>query len=89
MLQVGSLGNLAVLLPLILLVAVALVATGAARMAAWWAASVALCIGLTAVSKINLYGCPLTLELRSPSGHTSDASPCRIESLARRLRVAI
>jgi membrane-associated phospholipid phosphatase len=71
MLQVGSLGNLTVLLPLILLVAVALVATGASRLAAWWVAGIALCIGLTAVSKIYLYGCPLTPALRSPSGHTS------------------
>jgi membrane-associated phospholipid phosphatase len=69
--QISSLGNLTVLLPLILLVAVALVATGAARLAAWWAAGVVLCIGFTAVSKIYLYGCPLTPELRSPSGHTS------------------
>jgi membrane-associated phospholipid phosphatase len=43
----------------------------ASRLAAWWALSVALCVGLTAATKIYFYGCPPVSDIRSPSGHTA------------------
>jgi membrane-associated phospholipid phosphatase len=45
---------------------------GDARSAAWWwAASVGLCVGLTALLKIFFYGCPPVTDVHSPSGHTA------------------
>ena len=39
--------------------------------AAWRAAAVASCAGLTAILKISSHGCPPALDLHSASGHTS------------------
>lgn len=45
---------------------------GDARSAAWWwAVSVGLCVGLTALLKIFFYGCPPAPDMHSPSGHTA------------------
>jgi membrane-associated phospholipid phosphatase len=64
-------GDVALLLPLAATIFLWLQLSGATRAAAWWAFSVAVCIAVTAVSKIFLWGCPPISGLRSPSGHVS------------------
>ena len=64
-------GDLAVLLPLIVLMSVWLAALKRPRLLGWWAFAVVLCIGATAVSKVYLYVCPPLPDLRSPSGGAS------------------
>jgi membrane-associated phospholipid phosphatase len=68
---VTDLGDLAILLPLALVVSLWLVAIGRPRLLLWWLVAVALCMGSTAVLKIYFYVCPPVTDLQSPSGHTS------------------
>lgn len=68
---VTDLGDLAVLLPLALVVGLWLVAIRRPQLLMWWLVAVALCMGSTAVLKIYLYVCPPVTDLQSPSGHTS------------------
>lgn len=63
-------GNLAVLLPVTMLLAVWLSWKQSAVMAFWWLAAVVFCTGLTAVLKVYFYVCPPAPDLHSPSGHT-------------------
>lgn len=64
-------GDLAVLLPLIVVVAVWLLVVRGVRPALWWLGAVAFCTGGTAFLKLFFYACPPLDDLRSPSGHTS------------------
>lgn len=64
-------GDLAVLLPLALTIAVWLFYRSPRVAAPWWLVALVLCGGVTAVLKIVLFTCALVPELRSPSGHTS------------------
>lgn len=64
-------GDLAVLLPVTAVVFIWLYFLPAKRDAAWWVAAAVLCMGGTALLKVFFVICPLTAELRSPSGHTS------------------
>lgn len=64
-------GDLAVLLPLAIVILLWLVTLRPRRCAVWWAVAVGLCTGLTALLKIYFYVCPPSPELQSPSGHTS------------------
>jgi hypothetical protein len=66
-----DLGDIAVLLPLAAVMLLGLLLMRSPGGAAWWAIAVAFCAGLTAILKISFYGCPLTPDLHSPSGHTS------------------
>lgn len=63
-------GDAALLLPLALAI-LCWLAWRSWYLASWWSVSVALCIGLTSVSKIYFYGCPPASDMRSPSGHTA------------------
>jgi membrane-associated phospholipid phosphatase len=71
LLALTGFGDSALLLPLAAMILAWLALGGAPRTAAWWAAAVALCIGVTASLKIFFWGCPPIGDLRSPSGHTS------------------
>jgi membrane-associated phospholipid phosphatase len=64
-------GDAAVTLPLAAAICLWLVLSGAGRAAGWWAVSIVLCGGVTAVSKVFFWGCPPISDLHSPSGHTS------------------
>lgn len=64
-------GDLAVTLPLSMAMLLWLAYLRQWRGAGWWVAAVGLCIGVTALSKIIFYACPLVEHLSSPSGHTS------------------
>jgi len=64
-------GDLALLLPLAVIVTVWLVAIHQLRALVWWLAALALCMGVTAVLKIYFFVCPPLADLHSPSGHTS------------------
>ena len=64
-------GDLAVLLPVTIVVFVWLYFLSSKRDAAWWAAAATLCMGGTALLKIFFVVCPLVDQLHSPSGHTS------------------
>lgn len=64
-------GDLAVTLPLSMAMLLWLAHLRRWREAGWWVAALALCIGVTALSKIIFYACPLVAHLSSPSGHTS------------------
>lgn len=68
---VTDLGDLAVLLPLTLVITLWLVVIRQSRLVVWWLVAVALCMGSTAVLKIYFYVCPPVTDLHSPSGHTS------------------
>jgi membrane-associated phospholipid phosphatase len=68
---ITDLGDLAVLLPLALVISLWLLAIGRPRLLVWWLAAVALCMGGTAVLKIYFYVCLPLSDLQSPSGHTS------------------
>jgi membrane-associated phospholipid phosphatase len=71
MTMVTDLGDLAVLLPIAVAIAVWLVVQRGWRDALAWAAALALCIGGTALLKIFRYACPLLSAAHNPSGHTS------------------
>ena len=62
-------GDLAVLLPITILVFVWLYFLPARRNAAWWAGAAVLCLGVTALLKIFFVICPPVAQLHSPSGH--------------------
>ncbi len=64
-------GDAAVTLPLAAAICLWLLLSGAVRAAGWWGVSVMLCCGVTAVLKIEFWGCPPIADLHSPSGHTS------------------
>jgi membrane-associated phospholipid phosphatase len=64
-------GDLAVLLPIAIVVFVWLYFLPSKRDAVWWVAAATLCMGGTALLKIFFVTCPLVAELHSPSGHTS------------------
>jgi membrane-associated phospholipid phosphatase len=67
-------GDAAVLVPLAATIFVWLVLSRVPRAAGWWAVSVLLCGGVTAVLKVLFWGCPPYPDLHSPSGHTSLAT---------------
>ena len=71
LLALTNFGDLAVLLPITIVVFVWLYYLPAGRDAAWWAMAAALCMGGTALLKILFVMCPPASELQSPSGHTS------------------
>ena len=64
-------GDLAVLLPLVAVVAVWLAALRQPRALLWWFVAVGLCMSSTAALKIYFFVCPPLADLHSPSGHTS------------------
>ena len=64
-------GDLAVLLPVTLVVFIWLYFLPAKRDAMWWVATTTLCMGSTALLKIFFVVCPIAAEVHSPSGHTS------------------
>ena len=64
-------GDLAVLLPITILIFVWLYFLPARRNAAWWAVAAVLCLGVTGFFKILFAMCPPVAQLHSPSGHTS------------------
>src|SRR5262249_6938849 len=66
-----NIGDLAVLLPITVLVFVWLYFLPGRRDAAWWAVAAALCLGVTALLKILFSICAPVAELHSPSGHIS------------------
>lgn len=69
---VTSLGDQAVILPILVLVTLILLVSGQRRAAFWWAFSVALVLGLVLAAKIAFIPCSTYLlvpGLRSPSGH--------------------
>ena len=72
---IAHLGDSALLLPASALLLVHSWATGERRAALAWGAALALCIGLTLVSKIGFRACSAaalpTLDIRSPSSHTA------------------
>lgn len=66
-----DIGDLAVLIPLIGILAVWLLLTRQLAALCWWTAAVAICAGATAILKIYFYVCPVAVVLSNPSGHTS------------------
>lgn len=64
-------GDLAVLLPLVVVLGLWLLVVRKQASALWWAGAVGFCVGCTAVLKMYFYVCPLSTDLHSPSGHTS------------------
>jgi membrane-associated phospholipid phosphatase len=64
-------GDLAVVLPLVAVMAVWLGALRQPRALLWWFIAVALCMSSTAALKIYFFVCPPLTDLHSPSGHTS------------------
>jgi membrane-associated phospholipid phosphatase len=64
-------GDLAVLLPLTILVVLWLHFARTKRDALWWAMAAGFCMGGTALLKVAFFVCPPTDTLHSPSGHTS------------------
>jgi len=71
MIALTDFGDLAVLLPLAVVMLLWLLAMRSLSEAAWWLAAVALCTGGTALLKIYFFACPIDREVISPSGHTS------------------
>jgi len=64
-------GDLAVLLPITVVVFIWLYYLPSRRDAAWWIFGAVLCMGGTALLKVLFVMCPPVAELHSPSGHTS------------------
>ncbi len=64
-------GSTAVLIPVSVALAVWLLFQPSRRLALWWLAAAAVCIGGTAVLKVVFFVCPPDPSLQSPSGHTS------------------
>lgn len=71
MIALTDFGDLAVLLPLSVVILLWLLAMRTANAALWWVAAVTLCAGGTALLKIYFGACPTGRELTNPSGHTS------------------
>jgi membrane-associated phospholipid phosphatase len=63
-------GDLAIMIPLIVILAAWLLWVRGWITVAWWLIAVVLCAGSIALLKIYFFACPLS-ELRSPSGHSS------------------
>jgi membrane-associated phospholipid phosphatase len=70
LLALTDLGDTALLIPLAAAVLVWLV-SASPRSAGWWVISVGVCVSITALFKILLFGCPPASDMRSPSGHTA------------------
>lgn len=64
-------GDLAVLIPVAVVVSVWLLQSQTRRDALWWGGAAVLCLGATALLKIAFFVCPPADTLHSPSGHTS------------------
>lgn len=64
-------GDLALLLPLAIIILVWLLAVHCARGALAWLGAAGFCAGTTGLLKVYFFACPLTRDLVSPSGHTS------------------
>jgi len=64
-------GDVAIILPLSLVVLAWLLYNGSRQAAALWLIVVGFCVGLTAFLKVYLYICPPASDLVSPSGHSS------------------
>jgi len=64
-------GDLAVLLPITIVVFIWLYYLPSRRDAAWWILGAVLCMGGTALLKVLFVMCAPATELHSPSGHTS------------------
>jgi len=64
-------GDLAIILPLSLVVFAWLLSHGSRQGAGLWVIAVGLCVGLTALLKVYFYVCPPASDLVSPSGHSS------------------
>ena len=64
-------GDVAVLLPLSVMILVWLQSHESRRVVGSWVIAVSLCVATTALLKIYLYACPPTPNLVSPSGHSS------------------
>ena len=71
LLSITNLGDLAVLLPITLVLFIWLLSRPLRLKAVWWAAAVSLCIGGTALLKVIFFVCPPFADLQSPSGHTN------------------
>jgi membrane-associated phospholipid phosphatase len=71
LLALTNFGDLAVLLPITIVVFIWLYYLPARRKAAWWAAAAMLCMAGTALLKILFVMCPPAADLQSPRGHTS------------------
>src|SRR5260221_3154779 len=71
MIALTDFGDLAVLLPLAVVMLLWLLAMRSLSEAAWWLAAVALCTGGTALLQIFFFACPIDREVISPRGHTS------------------
>jgi membrane-associated phospholipid phosphatase len=63
-------GDLAIMIPLIVIISAWLLWVRGTITVVWWLIAVALCAGSIAILKIYFFACPLS-ELRSPSGHSS------------------
>jgi len=64
-------GDIAVLLPLSVVILVWLLSDPSRRVVGSWVIAVGLCVATTALLKIYLYACPPAPDLVSPSGHSS------------------
>jgi hypothetical protein len=64
-------GDLAILLPLIAVIFLWSAAKSRYHQVIWWGVAVVLCMGVTAIAKVYMTGCPPASDLHSPSGHTS------------------
>ena len=64
-------GDVAVLMPLAIIVLIWFLLIRSFRCAAWWAISVLLCLIATVVLKLSFDQCPPIPQVHSPSGHTS------------------
>ena len=70
MIALTELGDLAILLPLSIVVLAWFLADDSRQGAVWWMIAVSLCVCLTALLKIYFYVCPPEPDLVSPSGHS-------------------
>jgi membrane-associated phospholipid phosphatase len=68
---ITNFGDLAILLPLVVVVTGWLGAIRQPRALLWWLAAVALCMSATAALKVYFFVCPPLADLHTPSGHTS------------------
>lgn len=64
-------GDVAVLMPLAIIVLIWLLLIRSFRCAAWWTMSVLLCLIATVFLKLSFDQCPPIPQVHSPSGHTS------------------
>jgi len=64
-------GDLAVLLPLLLVIFIWLLSARTKAAALWWVVAAAICMAGTALLKIYFEICSPPIDLRSPSGHAS------------------